>query len=86
MDRRALNTEVKDLLATGLRLSVAPAEIGDLAHALGVPVHHLAEVEHSLEQAYLTLTEDAVEHHGHGPEPVGVAGSPTDGAGSGEAR
>ena len=29
MDRRALNTEVKDLLATGLRLSVAPAEIGE---------------------------------------------------------
>jgi ABC-2 type transport system ATP-binding protein len=67
-------------------LGVAPAEIGDLAHALGVPVHHLAEVEHSLEQAYLTLTEDAVEHHGHTAEPVGVAGSAADGVGFGEAR
>ena len=34
---------------------VTAAEIGDLACAHGVPVHHLAEVEHSLENAYLTL-------------------------------
>ena len=29
MDRNALRTEVKDLLATGLRLQVAPADIPD---------------------------------------------------------
>ena len=45
-------------------------EVGDLAHALGLPVHHLADVEQSLEDAYLTLTQDSVEHHGHGGQPV----------------
>ena len=50
---------------------LAGAEVGDLAHALGLPVHHLADVERSLEHAYLSLTEDSVEHHGHTPEPVG---------------
>ena len=38
------------------------ARVGDLAHATGVPLHHLAEAEQSLEQAYLALTADAVEH------------------------
>ena len=33
-------------------------------------LHRLAEVEQSLEQAYLGLTEDSVEHHGHAPERV----------------
>jgi ABC-2 type transport system ATP-binding protein len=40
------------------------SEVGDLAHAAGLRLHHLAEVEQSLEQAYLQLTEDSVEHHG----------------------
>jgi len=52
---------------------VAATEIGDLAHALGVPLHHLAEVEHSLEQAYLSLTEDSVDHHGRVPVPANGA-------------
>ena len=55
-----------ELEVTGL----AATEIGDVAHALGVPVHHLAEVEHSLERAYLSLTEDKVDYHGHTPEPI----------------
>jgi ABC-2 type transport system ATP-binding protein len=51
-----------------LEITGLPAtEVGDLAHALGVPVHHLAEVEQSLEHAYLSLTEDSVDHHGHTP-------------------
>ncbi len=41
------------------------SEIGDLAHAHGIPLHHLAEVEQSLEDAYLSLTEGSVEHVGH---------------------
>jgi ABC-2 type transport system ATP-binding protein len=41
----------------------APA-IGDLAHAHGVPLHHLAELEQSLEHAYLSLTEESVDYHG----------------------
>ncbi|MDT0212998.1 ABC transporter ATP-binding protein [Rothia sp. ARF10] len=41
--------------------------VGELAHANGIPLHHLAEVEQSLEDAYLALTEGSVEHHGHVP-------------------
>lgn len=39
------------------------AAIGDLALELGVSVHHLSEVERSLEDAYLHLTRDSLEHH-----------------------
>ena len=63
-------TAPDELQVTGLP---AP-EVGDLAHSLGVPLHHLAEVEQSLEHAYLTLTEDSVDYHGAVPEPL------TDGA------
>jgi ABC-2 type transport system ATP-binding protein len=68
--RRALSaweverTGPDEIEVTGL----APAEIGDRACSLGIPVHHLAEVEHSLEDAYLRLTEDQVEFHGHAPQ------------------
>jgi ABC-2 type transport system ATP-binding protein len=50
-------------------------EIGDVAHTLGVPLHHLAEVEQSLEHAYLSLTEHSVDYHGRTPGPIasGVA-------------
>ena len=47
---------------------VLASEVGDLAHAHGIRVHHLAEVEQSLEDAYLSLTENSVEHHGHVPD------------------
>jgi ABC-2 type transport system ATP-binding protein len=46
------------------------AEVGDVAHAAGIAVHLLAEVEQSLEHAYLSLTEGAVDHHGHTPAPA----------------
>jgi ABC-2 type transport system ATP-binding protein len=59
-------TAADELEVTGLE---AP-EVGDLAHAMGVPLHHLAEVEESLEQAYLSLTEDSVDYRGAVPEPV----------------
>lgn len=45
-------TGVAELEVAGLD----QAAVGDLAHAAGVPVHHLAEVEQSLEHAYLALT------------------------------
>jgi ABC-2 type transport system ATP-binding protein len=65
-DRAAVQrTGPCELEATGLPAT----EIGDLAHALGVPVHHLAEVERSLEHAYLSLTEDSVDYHGQ-PAPI----------------
>ena len=41
-----------------------------------VPLHHLAEVEQSLEHAYLSLTEDSVDYHGHIPEPVAERSRP----------
>ena len=66
-DRAVVERTVPDELeVTGLPAT----EIGDLAHALGVPVHHLAEVEQSLEHAYLTLTEDSVDYHGRTREPI----------------
>jgi ABC-2 type transport system ATP-binding protein len=39
------------------------AEIGDSAAGAGVPLHELASVEGSLEDAYLQLTADQVEYH-----------------------
>ncbi len=74
----ATRTGPDDLEVTGL---TAPA-LGDLAHALGLPLHHLGEVEQSLEQAYLTLTEDSVEYAGstettppHSPDPAATEGA-----------
>ncbi|WP_392542310.1 ABC transporter ATP-binding protein [Oryzobacter telluris] len=46
------------------------AEIGAAARTVGATLHHLSEVEQSLEDAYLRLTDGAVEHHGHRSEPV----------------
>lgn len=47
------------------RLEVAEmtaAEIGDLAAALGLPLHELTPLRASLEDAYLALTRDEVEY------------------------
>ena len=38
--------------------------LGDLAFARGIPVHGLAEVGRSLEEAYLALTGDSIEYSG----------------------
>ena len=59
-------TAPSELDVTGLPAS----EIGDLAHEAGVPVHHLAPVEQSLEHAYLSLTEGSVDYHGRTPEAI----------------
>jgi ABC-2 type transport system ATP-binding protein len=56
-----------------LQVQDATAErVGSLAHALHIPLHHLSEVEQSLEHAYLELTGDSVEHHGRLAEPADV--------------
>ena len=55
---------------------LSATEIGDLAHAIGVPVHHLAEVEQSLERAYLSLTEDSIDYHGHAAESIANGATP----------
>jgi ABC-2 type transport system ATP-binding protein len=39
------------------------AEVGDLACASGIPLHHLAASRVSLEQAFMELTADSVEYH-----------------------
>jgi ABC-2 type transport system ATP-binding protein len=46
-------------------------QVGELAHSLDIPLHHLSEVAQSLEAAYLELTGSSVEYHG------GQAQSPT---------
>ena len=60
---------VQQLDGTELQVEGCPPEsVGEAAHALGLPVHHLAEVDQSLEHAYLELTASAVQFHGHTPE------------------
>jgi ABC-2 type transport system ATP-binding protein len=41
---------------------LAEAQIGDLALAAGIPLHHLAPVRASLEEAFMELTADSVEY------------------------
>ncbi|MFD6973242.1 ABC transporter ATP-binding protein [Streptomyces sp. NPDC059949] len=56
------------------------AEIGDLAHHLGVPLHQLHSASASLEQAYMELTRHSVEYgtpphqRPASPGPAGPAG------------
>jgi len=45
-------------------------EVGNLAHALRIPLHHLSDVEQSLEQAFIELTSNSVEYHGRRAETV----------------
>jgi ABC-2 type transport system ATP-binding protein len=53
-------------------------EVGALAHASGIPLHHVAEVEPSLEHAYLALTGHSVEYGGRQPDdaPTTTAAAP----------
>ncbi|MEU4741920.1 ATP-binding cassette domain-containing protein, partial [Actinosynnema sp. NPDC023658] len=50
-------------------------EVGGLAHARHLPLHHLSEVRQSLEDAYLELTNSSVEYHGHEPVPATTEGA-----------
>ncbi len=45
-------------------------EVGDLAHSCHIPLHHLSEVEQSLEDADLELTGGSASHHGGIAEPA----------------
>jgi ABC-2 type transport system ATP-binding protein len=66
---RALEQRAVSVESTGpdeIEVDGLTAEaIGTVAHQIGVPLHHLAEIQQSLEHAYLRLTEESVEHHGH---------------------
>ncbi len=50
------------------------AEIGERAAAAGVALHELSVREASLEEAFMALTRDTVEYHGHPPGTAPVAG------------
>ena len=48
-------------------------DVGAVAHALSIPLHHITEVEQSLEEAYLALTASSVEYHGRQPDDAAVS-------------
>ena len=56
--RAVRRTAADELVVTDTTAAV----VGDVAHDLGVAVHHLTEVRQSLEDAYLQLTGASVEH------------------------
>jgi ABC-2 type transport system ATP-binding protein len=74
---RQRDRQVRRLHDGVLEVQAPRVEVGDLAHAIGVPVHELAEVGQSLEDAFVELTGSSVEFHG-GAQPLAAA---TDGAG-----
>lgn len=49
------------LLVKGL----AAAQVGQIAHDAGVVVHELYDQRASLEEAFMALTADSVQFHGH---------------------
>jgi ABC-2 type transport system ATP-binding protein len=55
------STEDDVLHVTGL----SAAQIGDTARSLGVALHELTPQMASLEEAFMTMTADDVEYHGH---------------------
>lgn len=61
--------------ADELEVDGLPAEeVAGVAAAAALPLHHLSQAEQSLEDAYLALTEGAVEHHGGGRQREHAAG------------
>jgi ABC-2 type transport system ATP-binding protein len=51
-------------------------DVGELAGASAIPVHHLSETAQSLEEAYLRLTGDSVEFSGEPATTAPAAGDP----------
>ncbi|MEV4483541.1 ATP-binding cassette domain-containing protein [Micromonospora coxensis] len=50
-------------------------QIGDRAAAAGLTLHELTATEASLEEAFMTMTRDAVEYHGEAARPVATGRS-----------
>ncbi|MGY1695051.1 ABC transporter ATP-binding protein [Geodermatophilus sp. SYSU D00814] len=70
----ARGAAVERVDAHELRVEGLGAEdVGEVAAAAGVPLHHLSEVRQSLEEAYLALTAGSVEYAGSDPVPAGAA-------------
>jgi ABC-2 type transport system ATP-binding protein len=53
-----------------LQVEASAEDVGELANSASIPLHHLSEVQHSLEQAYLELTGDSVEFSGGAEQPA----------------
>ena len=71
---RERGLQVHPVDAGELRVDGSTAEeVGGLAHASGVALHHLSEVRQSLEDAYLALTSGSVEYQGREPVTAGEA-------------
>ena len=66
---RQRDRPVRRLPDGALEVGAPRVEVGELAHALGLPVHELTEVGQSLEDAFVELTGSSVEFHG-GAEPL----------------
>jgi ABC-2 type transport system ATP-binding protein len=58
-----------ELLVQGL----SAEEVGEVADSVRVPLHHLSDVQQSLEEAYLALTAGSVEFAGQDPVATGAA-------------
>jgi ABC-2 type transport system ATP-binding protein len=61
-DGGSVRTDDGGLVATGL----TAARIGDLAHVRGIRIHELATRTASLEEAFMRLTADNVDHRARG--------------------
>jgi ABC-2 type transport system ATP-binding protein len=56
---------------------ITPEEVGIVALEEGWPLYELGQVERSLEDVYLELTEQAVQYQGHRGEPVTLSSADT---------
>jgi ABC-2 type transport system ATP-binding protein len=63
-----VNGEDGSLLVT----KAPPSQIGDAAHAKGIPLHELSPQQASLEEVFMELTSDAVDYHGSTGAAVGA--------------
>ena len=61
---------VQRLDAHELQVDGTAEDVGELANACSIPLHHLSEIQQSLETAYLELTNDSVEFHGGPAQPA----------------
>ncbi|TWX40055.1 ATP-binding cassette domain-containing protein [Frigoribacterium sp. ACAM 257] len=59
---------------------VTAAQVGEAAAAQGIVLHELTPLVRSLEEAYMTLTQDSVEYHAGGTAPAGGAPAAADAA------
>jgi ABC-2 type transport system ATP-binding protein len=57
-----------------IEVQASRVEVGELAHALGLPVHELTEVGQSLEDVFVELTGSSVEFSG-GAQPLAAEGA-----------